>query len=111
MTADRFDLLLCAFVTRHPPTEAQRASLHDYHIVQVDPPMRCFSVRDAWMQTIFACNRAPDLIVLVLHHRWITPFVKHVARLWGFRVRLESVDANDRVMQHWEVTPPAVAHH
>jgi stage V sporulation protein R len=32
--------------------------------------------------------------------------VKHVARLWGFRVRLESVDAHDRVMQHWEVTPP-----
>jgi len=32
--------------------------------------------------------------------------VKHVARLWGFRVRLESVDSHDRVMQHWEVTPP-----
>ncbi|MBG9387370.1 SpoVR family protein [Caenimonas aquaedulcis] len=36
--------------------------------------------------------------------------VKHVARLWGFRVRLESVDAHDRVLQHWEVTPPQ-AHH
>jgi stage V sporulation protein R len=36
--------------------------------------------------------------------------VKHVARLWGFRVRLESVDAHDRVMQHWEVTP-AQTHH
>ena len=32
--------------------------------------------------------------------------VKHVARLWGFRVRLESVDSHDRVLQHWEVTPP-----
>ena len=31
--------------------------------------------------------------------------VKHVARLWGFRVRLESVDSDDRVLQHWEVTP------
>jgi len=31
--------------------------------------------------------------------------VKHVARLWGFRVRLESVDGHDRVLQHWEVTP------
>jgi stage V sporulation protein R len=31
--------------------------------------------------------------------------VKHVARLWGFRVRLESVDAHDRVLQHWEITP------
>ncbi|MBE7941519.1 MULTISPECIES: SpoVR family protein [Ramlibacter] len=33
--------------------------------------------------------------------------VKHVARLWGFRVRLESVDSHDRVLQHWEVTPAA----
>ena len=33
--------------------------------------------------------------------------VRHVARLWGFRVRLESVDAHDRVLQHWEVTPTA----
>ena len=32
--------------------------------------------------------------------------VKHVARLWGFRVRLESVDDHDRVLQHWEITPP-----
>ena len=31
--------------------------------------------------------------------------VKHVARRWGFLVRLESVDAHDRVLQHWEVTP------
>jgi stage V sporulation protein R len=37
--------------------------------------------------------------------------VKHVARLWGFRVRLESVDSHDRVLQHWEVTPPAAVHH
>jgi stage V sporulation protein R len=36
--------------------------------------------------------------------------VKHVARLWGFRVRLESVDAHERVLQHWEVTP-ASQHH
>ena len=36
--------------------------------------------------------------------------VKHVARLWGFRVRLESVDSHDRVLQHWEVTPVPHAH-
>ncbi|HUR89654.1 MAG TPA: SpoVR family protein [Ramlibacter sp.] len=36
--------------------------------------------------------------------------VKHVARLWGFRVRLESVDAHDRVLQHWEVTPVPQGH-
>jgi stage V sporulation protein R len=31
--------------------------------------------------------------------------VKHVARLWGFRVRLESVDTLGRVAQSWEVAP------
>jgi stage V sporulation protein R len=36
--------------------------------------------------------------------------VKHVARLWGFRVRLESVDSHDRVLQHWEVTPSPQHH-
>ncbi len=33
--------------------------------------------------------------------------MKHVARLWGFSVRLESVDKHGKVVQHWEVTPPA----
>ncbi len=38
--------------------------------------------------------------------------VKHVARLWGFRVRLESVDSHERVLQHWEITPaPQQQHH
>ncbi len=31
--------------------------------------------------------------------------IKHVARLWGFKVRLESVDAQEKVVQQWEVTP------
>ena len=37
--------------------------------------------------------------------------VKHVARLWGFRVRLESVDSHERVLQHWEITPAPQQHH
>jgi stage V sporulation protein R len=32
--------------------------------------------------------------------------LKHVARLWGFGVRLESVDRHGKVVQHWEVNPP-----
>ena len=31
--------------------------------------------------------------------------LKHVGRLWGFLVRLESVDAQGRTTKHWEVTP------
>ena len=29
--------------------------------------------------------------------------LKHVARLWGFPVRLESVDKHGKVMQHWDI--------
>jgi stage V sporulation protein R len=32
--------------------------------------------------------------------------LKHVVRLWGFRVKLESVDRHGKVMQHWEMSPP-----
>lgn len=32
--------------------------------------------------------------------------IKHVARLWGFHVRLESVDSHAQVVEHWDVTPP-----
>jgi stage V sporulation protein R len=33
--------------------------------------------------------------------------IKHVARMWGFRVVLESVDKHGKVLQHWDVTPHA----
>ena len=31
--------------------------------------------------------------------------LRHVGRLWGFTVRLESVDAQGKVGKHWEVAP------
>jgi stage V sporulation protein R len=31
--------------------------------------------------------------------------VKHVARLWGFQVQLESVDTHGKVLQHWDAMP------
>ncbi|MFI5445461.1 SpoVR family protein [Polaromonas sp. UC242_47] len=34
--------------------------------------------------------------------------MKHVARLWGFRVQLESVDKHGKVLRHWEAEPPHV---
>jgi stage V sporulation protein R len=33
--------------------------------------------------------------------------VKHAMRLWGFQVRLESVDTHGKVLQQWEATPSA----
>ena len=31
--------------------------------------------------------------------------LKHVARLWGFPVHLESVDSNGKLSRSWEVAP------
>ncbi len=31
--------------------------------------------------------------------------MKHVGRLWGFKVKLESVDRHGKVVQHWELNP------
>jgi stage V sporulation protein R len=31
--------------------------------------------------------------------------VKHVARLWGFQVQLESVDTHGKTLQHWDAMP------
>ena len=31
--------------------------------------------------------------------------IKHVGRLWGFMVRLESVDRHGKVTKHWDVAP------
>ncbi len=33
--------------------------------------------------------------------------IKHIGRLWGFGVRLESVDRHGKVTRHWEWTPSA----
>ncbi|WP_137918819.1 SpoVR family protein [Hydrogenophaga sp. 2FB] len=35
-----------------------------------------------------------------------TEVLKHVARLWGFKVRLESVDRHGKAVQQWEAEPP-----
>ncbi|CAM3360146.1 SpoVR family protein [Polaromonas hydrogenivorans] len=36
--------------------------------------------------------------------------LKHVGRLWGFLVRLESVDRQGKVSKQWEVAPPSHRH-
>lgn len=55
----------CVWFSRHTPKEAQRRSLSEYEIVQVNPPGRAYSAVDAW---VLITNRVkkPDLIVAVL---------------------------------------------
>lgn len=40
----------------------------------------------------------------------VNEVLKHVGRLWGFQVRLESVDQHGKVSKHWEVAPPPHRH-
>jgi stage V sporulation protein R len=40
-------------------------------------------------------------------HESADEVLKHVARLWGFGVHLESVDGSGEVKKRWSVTPPA----
>jgi len=35
--------------------------------------------------------------------------LRHVARLWGFTVRLETIDADGRTVKTWECDPPGKA--
>ena len=72
-------------------------------------------------------NQVPDIQVyrydhsgdrsLTLRHRQhrgrpldneASEVLKHVARLWGFNVRLETVDEKDRLMTTQEQTPPGI---
>ena len=53
---------LAAFVTRHPITDAQRADFAAYACVQVRGRFR--SVEELWLDVLFDCGGAPDVIVL-----------------------------------------------
>lgn len=92
---------IAAYLSRHPPLDEQRLYFQDYQIVQVNPSLRCLSVRDAWMQTVLMCNGFPDLVVVILPRRWVTPFALHAARLSPQTVilipRLHPVSQD-----HWE---------
>jgi stage V sporulation protein R len=39
-------------------------------------------------------------------HETAEEVLKHVARMWGFGVHLESVDNAGEVKKRWSVTPP-----
>src|SRR5215213_2437179 len=76
----RCEQRIAAFVSRHAPTPEQRADLAQYQIIQVNPPGR-IEPRRSWLDICIACNGRPDLIVPILPHDWLTPFVKHCKRM------------------------------
>ncbi len=114
------DLRLFSIVDDASRTELEVAAIHDeagYRRVRESLARQYdLNFREPAIQ-VWNVNLRGDRSLTLRHQRQndrpldgsAEEVVKHVARLWGFKVRLESVDAQARVVQHWEVSPVAAA--
>ncbi len=114
------ELRLFAIVDDASRTELEVAAIHDeagYRRVRESLARQYdLNFRETAIQ-VWNVNLRGDRSLTLRHQRQndrpldgsAEEVVKHVARLWGFKVRLESVDAQARVVQHWEVSPVAAA--
>lgn len=64
---------VCAWLSRHPPSAAQRRSLANYQIVQM--PDRWTSAHQAWRRVIERCETHPMLIVVVMPEDMLCQFI------------------------------------
>jgi stage V sporulation protein R len=66
---------------------------------------------------VWAVNLRGDRTLVLRHHQHrgrqlgesTLEVLKHTARLWGFGVRLESLDASGDLQRQWSVAPPPAA--
>lgn len=68
----------CAWVSRHPATHEQRASLKAYHIIPINPPGRLWSAADAIALSQTACGGWPHLFVVVMPMLMLQDFIWRV---------------------------------
>lgn len=68
------DQLICAWLSSHKPTAEQRLDLTGYDIRQIHSRSEDCELR--WQYVLLSCNRAPDLVMLVVAHKMITPMVR-----------------------------------
>lgn len=68
---------ICAWLSRHPPSLAQRASLDGYRIVQLQD--RWPSAEAAWERVTEVCIGRPELIVAIMPTAILIQFVCMVA--------------------------------
>lgn len=69
---------LCAWLSRHPPSAAQRRSLADYRIVQF--PQRWTSAQEAWKCVLDTCEMRPVLAVVVMPEPMLCAFIEMAGR-------------------------------
>ncbi len=66
-------------LSRHPLTPAQRKALPGYTILQVHPPSRYYSARDAWVLAQNASNgHGLDALIIVMPLGMLRDFIKLV---------------------------------
>jgi stage V sporulation protein R len=115
------ELRLFAIVDDAAQSELHVAAIHDdagyRHVREALSRQYDLNHREPNIQ-VWSVNVRGDRALTLRHTRDkdrplnedVQEVMKHVAQLWGFRVRLESVDAQGRVAQHWELTPPVAQH-
>jgi stage V sporulation protein R len=110
------ELRLFSIVDDAAQTDLEVAAIHDdqgyHHVREVLSRQHDLSYREPNIQ-VWNVNIRGDRALTLRHtqhsgrplNESAQEVVKHVTRLWGFKVQLESVDPHGKVLQHWEVTP------
>lgn len=84
----------CAWLSRHPPSPAQRRSLAAYKIVQL--PERWKSADQAWCAVRERCHGEPALAVVVMPEAMLCEFILTAGKTRIIRPRMALLDPN-----HW----------
>lgn len=93
----------CAWISRHQPLTAQRKSLADYQIIQINPPgPRLLSAADAIALSQTACGGWPDLFVVVMPVLMLKQFCERVNGHVPIVRSVVKPDQNPSWSGHWE---------
>lgn len=68
---------ICAVVSRHPLSDAQRADFAGFDIVEIPDRM---AYHEVWQNVLYYCGEAPDLMVLIFRRLDYAQLVKDISR-------------------------------
>ena len=112
------EMRLFSIVDDEKESELEVAAIHDdagyHHVRQALSRQYDLGSREPNIQ-VWSVNLRGDRSLTLRHtqhnlrplHESADEVLKHVARLWGFGVHLESADAAGDVKKRWTVTPPS----
>jgi stage V sporulation protein R len=111
------EMRLFSIVDDEKENELEVAAIHDdagyHHVRQALSRQYDLGSREPNIQ-VWSVNLRGDRSLTLRHtqhndrplHDTVEEVLKHVARMWGFGVHLESVDNAGEVKKRWSVTPP-----